>query len=159
MGHGAIVTTQLHDPAANWVVSFPDLAAEWYNTCFGIRYACEQSCVNSTYIKHSISLKRSLDPPRTSTVLEHSYYFTDVFHVNFKIWGLNLICIDLHGKFKIAMTSCPTSSDPNMPKWSTPSPLDFAIGLFQTGQQMFYLYLFNVEFIYSISFKPFMTLN
>ncbi len=28
VGHGAIVTTQLHDPAANWPVSFPDLAVE-----------------------------------------------------------------------------------------------------------------------------------
>ncbi len=85
VGHDAIVTTQVHDPAA--IV-----------------------CVNSTYIKHSISWKRSLDRPQTSTVLEHSYYFTDVLHVNFKIWGLNLNCIDLHGKLKIAMTSCPTTS-------------------------------------------------
>ncbi len=43
-------------------------------------------------------------------VLEHSYYFTDDLHVNFKIWCLNLICIDLHGKLKIAMMSSPTSS-------------------------------------------------
>ncbi len=27
VGHGAIVTTQLHDPTANSLVSFPDLAA------------------------------------------------------------------------------------------------------------------------------------
>ncbi len=74
--------------ATSWLVSFPDLAAGWYSTCLGIRYAlCTQIlrtvCVNSMYIKHSISLKRSLDRPRTSTVLEHTYYFIDVLHVNF----------------------------------------------------------------------------
>ncbi len=65
-------------------------------------------CINNMYIKHYISLKWSLDWPWTSMVLEHSYHF--VLHVNFKIWSLNLICIDLHSKFKITMMSCPTSS-------------------------------------------------
>ena len=66
----------------------------------------------TVYIKHSLSLKRSLVRPRISTVLEHSYYLT-VLHVNLKIWSINLISIDLHGKFKITMTSCPTSSVQN----------------------------------------------
>ncbi len=57
-------------------------------------------CVNSLYIKHSISLKRSLVRPRTSMVLEYSCYFTDVLHINIKIWSLNPIWIDLHGKLK-----------------------------------------------------------
>ncbi len=95
---------------ANWLVSFSDLAAEWYKYVSQYTICTLTVRVNSTYIKHSISLNWSLDRPRTSTVLEHSYHFTDILHVNFKIWGLNLICIDLHGKLKIAMTSCPPSS-------------------------------------------------
>ena len=39
-----------------------------------------------------------------------SYYFTDVLDVNLNFEALNLICIDLYGKLKITMTSCPTSS-------------------------------------------------
>ena len=113
VGHGAIVTTQLYNPSAvrcQLTSLFPKLG------CRMIEYVSRYTIIhaNSTYIKHSISLKRSLDRPRTSTVLEHSYYFTDVSHVNLKIWGLNLICIDLHSKLKIALTSCPTTSVRNL---------------------------------------------
>ncbi len=107
------MTTQLPDPSA----ITRQLTSLFLRLGCGMIYYVSQYtictrtvCVNSSYIKRSISLKRSLDRPRTSTVLEHSYYLTDVLHVNFEISSVNLICIDLHGKLKIAMTSCPPSS-------------------------------------------------
>ncbi len=76
---------------------------------FSVHVLCV--CLNSTCIKRSISLKRSWDRPWKSTVLEHQHCFTDVLHVNYKIWSQNLIRIDLHGNYKITMTSCPSGSN------------------------------------------------